>query len=123
MAGTVIGSHIKSTQNLDIISKISFYSWSNGTIAQQCFHAACVHYFLLVVSSQSAGCSHSVRANVQSVLSLLKQHQPHLCNHRVLCIDAKRQDTGKHASSPATREEELLDLLRALREEMRLMSL
>lgn len=84
-------------------------------------------YFLLFVSSQSAGCSHSVRANVQSVLSLLKRHQPHLCNRRVLCIDAKSYGTGKHkrldASSRSTGEEELSDLLRALREEMRLMSL
>lgn len=68
-----------------------------------------------------------MRANVQSVLSLLKQHQPRLCNRRVLCIDADGPDAGKDerldASSPSGGEEELSDLLRALREEMRLMSL
>ncbi|XP_056905716.1 centrosomal protein of 57 kDa isoform X2 [Takifugu flavidus] len=79
----------------------------------------------------SAGCSHSVRANVQSVLSLLKRHQPHLCNRRVLSTEAKNQETGSHKrsdapspSSPsAAGEEELSELLRALQEEMRLMSL
>lgn len=121
-----MGSHVKSTQNLGIISEIRFYFWSNDTIAQQCFHEN-KQQRVLSWSPQSAGCSHSVRANVQSVLSLLKQHQPHLCNRRVLCIDAKSHDTGKHkrldASSTSTGEEELSDLLRALREEMRLMSL
>ncbi|TNN01831.1 hypothetical protein fugu_011213 [Takifugu bimaculatus] len=83
------------------------------------------------VAGTSAGCSHSVRANVQSVLSLLKRHQPHLCNRRVLSTEAKNQETGSHkrsdASSPASPsaagEEELSELLRALQEEMRLMSL
>eukprot|EP00066_Takifugu_rubripes_P017446 XP_011606712.1 PREDICTED: centrosomal protein of 57 kDa-like [Takifugu rubripes] len=83
------------------------------------------------VAGTSAGCSHSVRANVQSVLSLLKRHQPHLCNRRVLSTEAKNQETGSHKrsdapspSSPsAAGEEELSELLRALQEEMRLMSL
>uniref|UniRef100_H3CQQ6 Centrosomal protein 57 n=1 Tax=Tetraodon nigroviridis TaxID=99883 RepID=H3CQQ6_TETNG len=97
-------------------------------------HSPCTepHYRLSLrdvpfVAGTSAGGSHSVRANVQSVLSLLKQHQPRLCNRRVLCIDADGPDAGKDerldASSPSGGEEELSELLRALREEMRLMSL
>jgi len=83
--------------------------------------------------SQSVGCSHSVRANVQSVLSLLKRHQPRLCNRRVL--NAESRETGRHgrsdggsssssssSSSPAASVEELSELLRTLQEEQRLMS-
>lgn len=107
--------------------------FSSRSVTQHCFYpSVCVHLFnALPLSSQSAGCSHSVRANVQSVLSLLKRHQPHLCNRRVLSTEAKNQKTGSHkfwdASSPsfssAAGEEELSGLLRALQEEMRLMSL
>lgn len=109
--------------------------FSSGSLTQHRFYllAVRVHLFeALPLSSQSAGCSHSVRANVQSVLSLLKRHQPHLCNRRVLSTEAENQETGSHkrsdASSPspsssAAGEEELSELLRALQEEMRLMSL
>uniref|UniRef100_A0A673AWP4 Centrosomal protein 57 n=1 Tax=Sphaeramia orbicularis TaxID=375764 RepID=A0A673AWP4_9TELE len=80
------------------------------------------------VAGTSVGCSHSVRANVQSVLSLLKQHQPHLCNSRVLSKNPNSPETGSRShssssSSSSTSEEELSDLLQALQEELRLMSL
>uniref|UniRef100_UPI0037E78CE4 centrosomal protein of 57 kDa n=1 Tax=Semicossyphus pulcher TaxID=241346 RepID=UPI0037E78CE4 len=80
------------------------------------------------VAGTSVGCSHSVRANVQSVLSLLKRHQPHLCNSRVLSNNSyeagsrRCSDTSSSSSSSAS-EEELSDLLQALQEELRLMSL
>ncbi|XP_010727959.3 centrosomal protein of 57 kDa [Larimichthys crocea] len=78
------------------------------------------------VAGTSVGCSHSVRANVQSVLSLLKRHQPHLCNSRVLSNgyetgSPRHSDTS--SSSSSTSEEELSELLQALQEELRLMSL
>ncbi|XP_026219075.1 centrosomal protein of 57 kDa [Anabas testudineus] len=81
------------------------------------------------VAGTSAGCSHSVRANVQSVLSLLKQHQPHLCNSRVLSNNTNSYDTGScehsddDSSSSTACGEELSELLQALQEELRLMSL
>ncbi|XP_059187524.1 centrosomal protein of 57 kDa [Centropristis striata] len=81
------------------------------------------------VAGTSVGCSHSVRANVQSVLSLLKRHQPHLCNSRVLSRNANSYETGSHrhsdssSSSSSTSGEELSELLRALQEELQLMSL
>ncbi|TKS81022.1 Centrosomal protein of 57 kDa [Collichthys lucidus] len=56
----------------------------------------------------------------------LKRHQPHLCNSRVL---ANGYETGspRHSdtssSSSSTSEEELSELLQALQEELRLMSL
>ncbi|XP_039648068.1 centrosomal protein of 57 kDa isoform X2 [Perca fluviatilis] len=81
------------------------------------------------VAGTSVGCSHSVRANVQSVLSLLKRHQPHLCNSRVLSNNANSYETGglRHSdsssSSSSTSGEELSELLQALQEELRLMSL
>ncbi|XP_041653547.1 centrosomal protein of 57 kDa isoform X3 [Cheilinus undulatus] len=76
--------------------------------------------------SKSVGCSHSVRANVQSVLSLLKRHQPHLCNSHVLSKNTK--ETGNRwsdssSTSSSASEEELSELLQALQEELRLMSL
>lgn len=83
----------------------------------------------LSTDSQSVGCSHSVRANVQSVLSLLKRHQPHLCNSRVLSNNANSHETGslRHSdtssSSTSASGEELSELLQALQEELRLMSL
>ncbi|XP_054651259.1 centrosomal protein of 57 kDa [Dunckerocampus dactyliophorus] len=83
------------------------------------------------VAGTSVGGSHSVRANVQSVLSLLKRHQPHLCNNHVLdnnskpfCLDAggrRRSDASSGAASSASGE--LSELLQALQEELRLMSL
>ncbi|XP_030261655.1 centrosomal protein of 57 kDa isoform X2 [Sparus aurata] len=82
------------------------------------------------VAGTSVGCSHSVRANVQSVLSLLKRHQPHLCNSRVLSNSANGYETGSRrlsdtssSSSSSPSGEELSELLQALQEELRLMSL
>ncbi|XP_028319871.1 centrosomal protein of 57 kDa [Gouania willdenowi] len=81
------------------------------------------------VAGMAVGDSHSVRANVQSVLSLLKQHQPHLCNSRVLSGSVSRSDRGGHShterssSSSCTSEDELSELLQGLQEELRLMSL
>ncbi|XP_026189539.1 centrosomal protein of 57 kDa [Mastacembelus armatus] len=81
------------------------------------------------VAGTSVGCSHSVRANVQSVLSLLKRHQPHLCNCRVLSNSANSYEMAsyKHSescsSSSSASEEELSELVQALQEELRLMSL
>ncbi|XP_071351850.1 centrosomal protein of 57 kDa [Trachinotus anak] len=79
------------------------------------------------VAGTSVGCSHSVRANVQSVLSLLKRHQPHLCNSRVLSNNTNGYETFRHSdsssSSSSASGEELSELLQALQEELRLMSL
>ncbi|XP_061683912.1 centrosomal protein of 57 kDa isoform X2 [Syngnathoides biaculeatus] len=83
------------------------------------------------VAGTSIGSSHSVRANVQSVLSLLKRHQPQLCNSRVLArnknavrsgsTNRRHSDTSSSASSSAS--EELSELLHALQDELRVMSL
>ncbi|XP_029571732.1 centrosomal protein of 57 kDa isoform X2 [Salmo trutta] len=78
------------------------------------------------VAGKSAGCSHSVRANVQSVLSLLKQHQPQLCNARVLShTPLAQQANGSHSDSDSSSScgEELSDLLLALQDELGHMSL
>lgn len=81
------------------------------------------------VAGTSVGCSHSVRANVQSVLSLLKRHQPQLCNSRVLSRNTNGSGTDGHrhsdssSSSSSASGEELSELLQALQEELRLMSL
>ncbi|XP_062242705.1 centrosomal protein of 57 kDa isoform X2 [Platichthys flesus] len=81
------------------------------------------------VAGMAVGGSHSVRANVQSVLSLLKRHQPHLCNSRVLCNNANSYGTASRrysyssSSSSSASGEELSELLQALQEELRLMSL
>ncbi|XP_047191523.1 centrosomal protein of 57 kDa isoform X2 [Scophthalmus maximus] len=80
------------------------------------------------VAGTSVGCSHSVRANVQSVLSLLKRHQPHLCNSRVLsdnangCGAISRRHSDNSSSSSSASGEGLSELLQALHEELRLMS-
>ncbi|XP_033952660.1 centrosomal protein of 57 kDa [Pseudochaenichthys georgianus] len=77
------------------------------------------------VAGTSAGCSHSVRANVQSVLSLLKRHQPQLCNSRVLsksCETGSGRHSDSSSSSSSGSGEELSELLQALHEELRLMS-
>ncbi|XP_035009377.1 centrosomal protein of 57 kDa isoform X4 [Hippoglossus stenolepis] len=82
-----------------------------------------------VAGMVAVGGSHSVRANVQSVLSLLKRHQPHLCNSRVLCNNANSYGTASRrysyssSSSSSASGEELSELLQALQEELRLMSL
>ncbi|XP_060929248.1 centrosomal protein of 57 kDa isoform X2 [Limanda limanda] len=81
------------------------------------------------VAGMAVGGSHSVRANVQSVLSLLKRHQPHLCNSSVLCNNsnsygtANRRYSYSSSSSSSASGEELSELLQALQEELRLMSL
>ncbi|XP_072314383.1 centrosomal protein of 57 kDa isoform X2 [Eucyclogobius newberryi] len=80
------------------------------------------------VAGTSVSSSHSVRANVQSVLSLLKCHQPHLCNSRVLSNKPRGLGTGSQScssssSSSLSNEDELSDLLHTLQEELRLMSL
>ncbi|CAN9511384.1 unnamed protein product [Ophioblennius macclurei] len=82
------------------------------------------------VAGTAVGCSHSVRANVQSVLSLLKQHQPHLCNSRVLSrtADCSGMDSHGHSESSSSSSssscgEDLSELLQALQQELRLMSL
>ncbi|KAF3847721.1 hypothetical protein F7725_020749 [Dissostichus mawsoni] len=64
------------------------------------------------VAGTSAGCSHSVRANVQSVLSLLKRHQPQLCNSRVLSnsceTGSRRRSDSSSSSSSGSEQEELM---------------
>uniref|UniRef100_UPI003AAD3B2F centrosomal protein of 57 kDa isoform X1 n=1 Tax=Centroberyx gerrardi TaxID=166262 RepID=UPI003AAD3B2F len=110
-------------------------STSKHPLPQQSSHTQ-PHYRLslrdvpFVAGTVSVGCSHSVRANVQSVLSLLKQHQPQLCNSRVLSHNPSSSDTANHSrtdssssSSSSTSGEELSELLQALQEELRLMSL
>ncbi|XP_061639085.1 centrosomal protein of 57 kDa isoform X2 [Phyllopteryx taeniolatus] len=80
---------------------------------------------------KSVGSSHSVRANVQSVLSLLKRHQPQLCNSRVLARNKNgvrsrapnRRHSDTSSSSSSSASEELCELLHALQEELRVMSL
>ncbi|KAF6736864.1 Centrosomal protein of 57 kDa [Oryzias melastigma] len=77
------------------------------------------------VAGTSAGSSHSVRANVQAVLSLLKQHQPHLCNSCVLLCNSSGTGFQKHpdcSSSSCASEEGLSELLQTLQEELKLMS-
>ncbi|KAM3875218.1 LOW QUALITY PROTEIN: centrosomal protein of 57 kDa [Diretmus argenteus] len=107
-------------------------STSKKSFPQQSSHTQ-PHYRLSLgdvpfVAGTSAGCSHSVRANVQSVLSLLKQHQPQLCNSRVLCPNpssaatANRRRSDSSSSSSDASGEELSELLQALQEELRLMS-
>ncbi|KAJ0063952.1 hypothetical protein NL108_014472, partial [Boleophthalmus pectinirostris] len=80
------------------------------------------------VAGTSVSNSHSVRANVQSVLSLLKCHQPHLCNCRVLSnkpygLGTSNQSFSSSSSSSLSNEDELSELLHTLQEELRLMSL
>ncbi|XP_060799398.1 centrosomal protein of 57 kDa isoform X2 [Neoarius graeffei] len=79
------------------------------------------------VAGTSTGASHSVRANVQHVLHLLKQHNRQLCNERVL--GATPLTNGKEASehrscsssssfsSSSSCSEELSELLQALQDE------
>ncbi|XP_014326150.1 centrosomal protein of 57 kDa-like [Xiphophorus maculatus] len=79
------------------------------------------------VTGTSVACSHSVRANVQAVLSLLKRHQPHLCNKRVLSRDADHSETSSQSDASSTSSsscgDELSELLEALQEELCLISL
>nr|XP_046149705.1 centrosomal protein of 57 kDa isoform X1 [Oncorhynchus gorbuscha] len=99
---------------------------SKKPVLQQTSHTQ-PHYRLSLgdvpfVAGKSVGCSHSVRANVQSVLSLLKQHQPQLCNARVLSHTPLAQPANGSSSSSSCGEE-LSDLLLALQDELGHMSL
>ncbi|KAF5888037.1 centrosomal protein of 57 kDa-like, partial [Clarias magur] len=78
------------------------------------------------VTGTSTGSSHSVRANVQNVLHLLKQHNRQLCNEHVL--GATPPTNGKEASehrscgsssssSSSSCREELSELLQTLQDE------
>ncbi|XP_076850563.1 centrosomal protein of 57 kDa isoform X2 [Brachyhypopomus gauderio] len=79
------------------------------------------------VAGMSTGASHSVRANVQHVLHLLKQHNRQLCNDRVLgdtplaSVDGPSQRHSSSSSSSSC-SEELSDLLLALQDEFGHMS-
>ncbi|XP_049582741.1 centrosomal protein of 57 kDa [Syngnathus scovelli] len=83
------------------------------------------------VTGTSVGGSHSVRANVQSVLSLLKRHQPQLCNSRVLARSnnavrsgrTNRRHSDGSPGSASSASGELSELLQALQEELRILSL
>ncbi|KAM4589789.1 centrosomal protein of 57 kDa isoform 2-T2 [Fundulus diaphanus] len=79
------------------------------------------------VTGTSVAGSHSVRANVQAVLSLLKRHQPRLCNRDVLSRHTDRSEVGSRSdlssASSSSSGEELSELLQALQEELRFMSL
>ncbi|XP_043976569.1 centrosomal protein of 57 kDa [Gambusia affinis] len=79
------------------------------------------------VTGTSVASSHSVRANVQAVLSLLKRHQPHLCNKHVLSRNADHSETSSQSDTSSTSSstcgDELSELLEALQEELCLMSL
>ncbi|XP_072546965.1 centrosomal protein of 57 kDa [Salminus brasiliensis] len=81
------------------------------------------------VAGTSTGASHSVRANVQHVLHLLKQHNRQLCNDRVLgdmpLANGKGTSacrSGSSSSSSSSCSEELSDLLLALQDEFGTMS-
>lgn len=97
-----------------LISGLTFGTWSASS-----------PWLPLSADSQSVSCSHSVRANIQSVLSLLKQYQPNLCNSHV--HHSNDQETGSLRHSDTSTApiigEDLSELLQALQEELRLMSL
>ncbi|KAM3615645.1 uncharacterized protein V6R79_005470 [Siganus canaliculatus] len=120
VAGTVTRSH----GGFSIVTKLYFRLLTAFSSTPPLFPG-----FLLFSDFQSVGCSHSVRANVQSVLSLLKRHQPHLCNRHVLSNNTDEYGAGgpEHSatssSSSSASGEELSELLQALQEELRLMSL
>nr|XP_015196776.1 PREDICTED: centrosomal protein of 57 kDa [Lepisosteus oculatus] len=87
------------------------------------------------VAGKSTGSSHSVRANVQHVLHLMKQHNRQLCNDRVLSetplagksssgsASANRRKPDRSSSSSSSScSEELSELLLALQDEFGHMS-
>ncbi|KAI4895558.1 hypothetical protein NFI96_021653 [Prochilodus magdalenae] len=81
------------------------------------------------VAGTSTGASHSVRANVQHVLHLLKQHNRQLCNERVLGDtplangkETSERQSSSSSSSSSSCSEELSDLLLALQDEFGTMS-
>ncbi|KAM9468743.1 centrosomal protein of 57 kDa isoform 2-T2 [Clarias gariepinus] len=77
------------------------------------------------VTGTSTGTSHSVRANVQHVLHLLKQHNRQLCNEHVLGATpptngkeaSEHQSCGSSSSSSSSCREELSELLQTLQDE------
>ncbi|XP_058269471.1 centrosomal protein of 57 kDa isoform X1 [Hemibagrus wyckioides] len=79
------------------------------------------------VAGTSTGTSHSVRANVQHVLHLLKQHNRQLCNERVLgatpltygkeLSEHQSCSSASSLSSSSSCSKELSELLEALRDE------
>ncbi|KAK3531625.1 hypothetical protein QTP70_025810, partial [Hemibagrus guttatus] len=72
------------------------------------------------VTGTSTGTSHSVRANVQHVLHLLKQHNRQLCNERVLGKEVSEYQScssSSSLSSSSSCSEELSELLQALQDE------
>ncbi|CAM4548092.1 unnamed protein product [Leuciscus chuanchicus] len=72
------------------------------------------------VTGTSTSSSHSVRANVQRVLHLMKHHHPQLCNERVL--GHAPSSGGPSPTGSASCMEELSELLLTLQEEFRHMS-
>uniref|UniRef100_A0A9J8ATU7 Centrosomal protein 57 n=2 Tax=Cyprinus carpio carpio TaxID=630221 RepID=A0A9J8ATU7_CYPCA len=78
------------------------------------------------VTGTSTGSSHSVRANVQHVLHLMKQHHPQLCNERVLGHAPSTNHSARQASSSSSSSsscgEELSELLLTLQDEFGHMS-
>ncbi|XP_018604269.2 centrosomal protein of 57 kDa isoform X3 [Scleropages formosus] len=84
------------------------------------------------VAGTSTGTSHSVRANVQHVLHLMKQHNRQLCNERVLSetplatrsckATSHRSSSNSGSSSSSCCSEELSELLLALQDEFGQMS-
>ncbi|KAK1786167.1 hypothetical protein P4O66_017882 [Electrophorus voltai] len=105
---------------------------SKKSLAQQPSYAQ-PHYRLSLgdvpfVAGMSTGASHSVRANVQHVLHLLKQHNRQLCNDRVLgntplaSLGGPSEHHSSSSSSSSSCSEELSDLLLALQDEFGHMS-
>ncbi|XP_056093173.1 centrosomal protein of 57 kDa isoform X2 [Rhinichthys klamathensis goyatoka] len=74
------------------------------------------------VTGTSTSSSHSVRANVQRVLHLMKHHHPQLCNERVLGHAPSSSGPAPSPTGSASCREELSELLLALQDEFRLMS-
>ncbi|XP_059369751.1 centrosomal protein of 57 kDa [Carassius carassius] len=76
------------------------------------------------VTGTSTGSSHSVRANVQHVLHLMKQHHPQLCNERVLGHIPSTNHSTRQASSSSSSScgEELSELLLTLQDKFGRMS-
>ena len=81
--------------------------------------------FMTLCSLQSTSPSHSVGANYQKVLSLMKYHNPLLCGAAASNIakgTVKKKTGGKESKktktpSPGASKEELQGLLKALEEE------
>ncbi|XP_030056080.1 centrosomal protein of 57 kDa isoform X2 [Microcaecilia unicolor] len=80
------------------------------------------------VAGKSTSPSHSVRANVQHVLHLMKQHNKMLCNDRVVSEIplVRKQNNGRKSSestvSSSVAQEELSELLLTLQDEFGQMS-